>query len=62
MLVFGVEAEVWTSVAASKKAGKRQRGVLEAAERVMDKWHVIEAILSRNHHASATCGPQGRGG
>ena len=40
-LVFGVEAEVWT--VAAKKAGKWYRGVLEAAERFMAKWHEIEA-------------------
>ena len=56
-LFSGVEAEVWT--AASKKAGKWYRGVLEATERFMGKWHEIEATLSRNRHASATGGPQG---
>ena len=55
--VFGVEAEVWT--VAAQKAGKWYRGVLEAAERFMAKWHEIEATLSRNRHASATGGPQG---
>ena len=38
-LVFGVEAEVWTI--AAKKAGKWYRGVLEAAERFMVKWHDV---------------------
>ena len=56
-LVFGVEAEVRT--VAAKKAGKWYRGVLEATERFMAKWHEIEATLSRNRHASATGGPQG---
>ena len=36
-LVFGVEAEVWT--VAAKKAGKWYRGILEAEERFMAKWH-----------------------
>ena len=56
-LVFGVEAEVRT--VAAKKAGKWYRGVLEATERFMAKWHEIEATLNRNRHASATGGPQG---
>ena len=51
---FGVEAEVWT--VAAKKAGKWYRGVLEAAERFMVKWHENEATMSRNCHASATGG------
>ena len=55
-LVFGVEAEVWT-VAAT--AGKWYRGVLEAAERFMDKWHENGATLSRNRHASYTGSAQG---
>ena len=42
-----------------KKAGKWYRGVLEAPECFMTKWHEIEATLSRNRHASATGGPQG---
>ena len=56
-LFFGVEAEVWT--VAAKKAGKWYCGVLEAAERFMTKWHEIEAILSRNRHASTKGGLQG---
>ena len=56
-LVFGVEAEVWT--VAAKKASKWYRGVLEAAERFMDKWHENEATLRRNRHASDTGGAQG---
>ena len=37
------------------------RGVLEAAERFMTKWHKIEATVSRNRHASTTMGdPQGK--
>ena len=56
-VIFGVEAEVWT--VAAKKADQWYRGVLEAAERFMTKWHEIEAILSRNRHASTTGGPQG---
>ena len=56
-LVFGVEAEVWT--VAAKKVGKWCRGVLEAAERFMAKWHENEATLSRIRQASATGGAQG---
>ena len=58
-MVFAVEAEVWTELVAANKTGKWYRGVLEAAERFMTKWHQIEATLSRNCHASATGGPQG---
>ena len=57
-LAFGVEAEVWT-IAAANKAGKWYRGVLEAAERFMAKWHENEATMSRNQHTSATGGAQG---
>ena len=53
-LLFVVEAEVWTI--AAKKAGKWYRGVLEAEERFLAKWHENEAALSRNRHASATYG------
>ena len=56
-MFFGVDAEVWA--VAAKKAGKWYRGVLEAAERFMTKWHEIEVTLIRNPHASATGGPQG---
>ena len=42
-----------------KKAGKWYRGVLEAPECFMTKWHEIEATLSRNRHAPTTGGPQG---
>ena len=54
----GGEAKVWT--VAANKAGKRvYRGVLEAAERFITKWHEIEATLSRNRQASTTGGFQG---
>ena len=46
---------MWTAIAA-EKAGKWYRGVLEAAERFMVKWHENEATMSRNCHASATGG------
>ena len=48
---------MWT--VSAQKAGKWYRGVLEAAERFMTKWHEIEVTLIRNPHASATGGPQG---
>jgi hypothetical protein len=56
-LVFGVRAEEWTI--AAKKAGKWYRGVLEAAERFMVKWHENEATLSRIRHASVSGGARG---
>ena len=54
-MVFWVEAEVWT--VAKKKVDKWYRGVLEAVERFMAKWHEIEATLSRHRNGSATDGP-----
>ena len=59
-LFYGVGAEVWTI--AAKKAGKWYRGVLEAAERFMAKWHENEATLSRNRNASLRVVPKGIGG
>ena len=59
MLVFGVETAMWATTA--KKAGEWQRGVLEAAERFMVKWHENEATLSRKRHASVLGGVQGNG-
>ena len=49
---------LWWTVAA-KNAGKWFRGVFEASERCMAKWHDIEVTLSRNRHTSATGGPDG---
>ena len=43
------------------KAGKWYRGVLEAAERFVVKWHEDEADLSRQHRAIAVGGAQGNG-
>ena len=40
----------------SKKAGKWYRGLLEAAERFMVRWHKDEADASRKRHASAVSG------
>ena len=50
-----------TAVVGSQKwqAGKWYRGVLEAAERFMAKWHENEATFSRNRHASTAGGAQG---
>ena len=56
-MVFGVETAVWTL--AAKTAGKWYRGVLEAAERFMVKWHKDEADASRKRHASAAGGAEG---
>ena len=47
---------------AANKAGKWYWGVLEAAERVMVRWHEVESELSRQRHASAVGGVQGDGG
>ena len=58
-LVFGVETEVWT--VAANKAGKRYRGVLEAAKRCMVMWQKDGADASRKRHASAVGGAQGNG-
>ena len=49
-LVFGVETVLWTS--AANKVGKWYRGVLEAAERFMVRWHENEAKLSKKCRAS----------
>ena len=59
-MVFGVDTELLFTVAT--KAGKWYRGVLEAAERFMVKWHEKEAQLSRQRRASAVGGAQGNGG
>ena len=59
-LVFGVETALWPT--AAKKAGKWYRGILEAAERFMVRWHEAEAELSRQRRASAVGGVQGNGG
>ncbi|MEP5351924.1 MAG: hypothetical protein ABJZ75_06195 [Luteolibacter sp.] len=59
-LVFGVETALWPT--AAKKAGKWYRGILEAAERFMVRWHEAEAELSRQRRASAVGGVQGMGG
>ena len=62
-LVFGVETALWST--AAKKAGKWYRGILEATERFMVRWHEAEVELSRQSCASAVGGVQtnaGRGG
>ena len=51
---------LWST--AAKKAEKWYRGVLEAAERFMVRWHEDEAQLSRHRRASAVGGAQGNGG
>ena len=43
-MVSGVETAVWTIT--TRKVGKWYRGVLEAAEGFMVKWHEDEATLS----------------
>ena len=59
-MVFGVVAALWST--AAKKAGKWYRGIREAAERFMVRWHEDEAELSRQRRASAVGGVQGNGG
>ena len=59
-LVFVVVTALWST--AAKKAGKWYRGILEAAERFMVRWHEAEAEMSRQRHASAVDGVQGNGG
>ena len=58
--MFGVETALWPT--AAKKAGKWYRGILEAAEWFMVRWHEAEAELSRQRRASAVDGVQGNGG
>ena len=60
-MVFGVEIALW-STAAAKKAGKWYRGILEAAERFIVRWHEAEAEMSRQRRAAALDGAQGNGG
>ena len=59
-LVFGVETALWPT--AAKRAGKWYRGLLQAAERFMVRWHEDEAQLSRQRRASVMGGAQGNGG
>ena len=59
-LAFGVETALWST--AAKKAGEWYRGVLEAAERFMVRWHEDEAQLTRQCRAFAVGGVHGNGG
>ena len=58
-LVFGVETALWPMSA--KKAGNWYRGILEAAEQFMVRWHENEAKVSRKRHASVMGGVEGNG-
>ena len=49
-LVFGVETVLWPT--AAKKGGKWYRGVVEAAECFMTRWHRDEAESSWLRHAT----------
>ena len=49
-LVFGVETVIWPT--AAKKGGKWYRGVVEAAECFMTRWHRDEAESSWLRHAT----------
>ena len=65
-MLFGVETVLWPR--AAKKSGKWYRGVVDAADRFMRRWHKGEAEKSRLRHAAedAKSGdkekPGGRGG
>ena len=61
-LIFGVEAALWPT--AAKKGGKWYRGVVEAAECFMTRWHRDEAESSWLRHATedAKSDDKGRGG
>ena len=50
-LVCGVETAPWSF--AAEKARKCYRGVLEACERLMVRWHEDDAQLSRQRRTSA---------
>ena len=49
-MVFGVETVLWPT--AAKKGGKWYRGVVEAAECFMTRWHRDEAESSWLRHAA----------
>ena len=59
--MFGVETALW-STAAIKSGEVVYRGILEATERFMVRWHETEAEMSRQRRASAVDGGQGNGG
>ncbi|MEP3868643.1 MAG: hypothetical protein ABJM32_09625, partial [Parasphingorhabdus sp.] len=59
-LVFGVGTALWPT--AAKQTGKWYRGILEAAEQFMGRWHEAEAKLSRQRRASAAGSVRGNGG
>ena len=50
-MLFGVETVLWAK--AAKKSGKWCRGVVEAADCFMARWHRDEAQRSRLRHAVA---------
>lgn len=51
-MLFGVEAVL--CITAAKKRAKWYRGVLAAAEWLMDRWHRMEAERSRLRHDHAS--------
>ena len=59
-MVFGVETVLWPT--AAKKGGKWYRGVVEAAECFMTRWHRDEAESSWLRHTTedAKSGDKGR--
>ena len=48
--LLGVETVLWPR--ADKKSGKWYRGIVEAADCLMARWHRDEAQRSRLHHAA----------
>ena len=61
-LVFGLETVLWPT--ATKKGGKRCRGVVEAAEYFMTRWqrHEVESSWLRYATEDAKSDDKGRGG
>ena len=61
-MVLGVETVVWPT--AAKKGGKWYRGVVEAVECLMARWHMYEAESSWLCHAAedAKSDVKGKGG
>ena len=59
---FGVETVLLLWVHAAKKEGKWYRGILDAAERLMTRWHVEEEKKSSEPRAARMRDAQSRKG
>ena len=57
--LFGVETVLWPK--AAKKSGKWHRGVVDAANRFMTRWHQHEAEKSWRRHAVENAKSGGKG-